>query len=58
MMPKRNQAHIDLKREELCLLVAKRISKVSPGMSHEDVDRKARRAVKVLKKIQDVPRYS
>ena len=57
-MQKRNQALIDMKREELCLQIAKRVSKVSPGMSFEEVDRKARRAVKVLRKIQDVPRYS
>ena len=54
----KNQALIDKKREELCLKIAKRVSKVSPGMSLEEVDRKARHAVKVLRKIQDVPRYS
>ena len=57
-MPISNRALIDLKREELCLEVARRISKVSPEMSDEEVDRKARRAVSVLRKIQDVPRYS
>ena len=57
-MPISNRALIDLKREELCLEVAKRISKVSPEMSNEDVVCKARRAVRVLKKIQDLPRYS
>lgn len=57
-MSNSNKAPLDLKKEELCLKVAKRIKRISPGMSSEDIDRKARRAVKVLRQIQDLPRYS
>ena len=58
MLLRRNPARDSISKEELALRVAERIAKVSPDMSIEDIDAKAMRAVKRLKKIQEVPRYS
>ena len=45
-------------KKELCVNVAKRILKVNPGADQEEAEKRAKRAVKILKKIQDLPRYS
>ena len=58
MLLRKNSALSGLNKEELHLKVAERIARVSPDMSVEDIDSMASRAVKVLKNIQEVPRYS
>ena len=44
--------------KELCKSVAKRMAKVNPGIEKDVIKRKAKRAVKSLKLIQDLPRHS
>ena len=38
--------------------MARRINLVNPGMSRDEVKRKAKRACRVLSRIEDLPRYS
>ena len=58
MLLRKNSALLGMNKEELLLKVAERIAKVSPDMCVEDIDSMASRAVKALKNIQEVPRYS
>ena len=45
-------------KEEICLDVARRLARVNTEMSEEEILRKAKRAVRVLKNIQNLPTYS
>lgn len=48
---------VNMSQGEMHLKLAER-ARVNPDMSIENIDSIATRAVKVLRKIQDVPRYS
>ena len=58
MLHSKDSVPVNMSQEEMHLKVAERIARVNPDMSIEDIDSIATRAVKVLRKIQDVPRYS
>ena len=51
MLLRKKSAPINMSKEEMHLRVAERIARVSPGMSIEDIDSIANRALKVLKEI-------